>query len=128
MYLTTEFFLKNCRITINLSQDNNIPRNIFGKGSLLLVPLFNKGEYPSKLENFRNLLKTFNHLNVICYNRCFLSNNCHNFLLLTKLPSCPSKINNIEHTHTLTETTNKKQMNSRAKGMIPWHTKNSPRT
>lgn len=49
VYLTTKFSFNICRITINLSQDNSISRNMFGKGSLLLVSLFNKGEYPSKL-------------------------------------------------------------------------------
>ena len=48
VYVTTKFSFKTCRITINLSQDNSISRNMFGKGSLLLVSLFNKG-YPSKL-------------------------------------------------------------------------------
>lgn len=98
VHLTTKFSFKTCRITINLSQDNSTSRNMYRKGSLLLVSLFNKGEYPSKLFwKFEKLLKkTFNYLNVTCYNTCFwVTILC---LLQIKIQSCQSKINNTEHT------------------------------
>ena len=55
VYLTTKFSFNICRITINLSQDNSISRNMFGKGSLLLVFCLTKENiHLNYLKNFRS--------------------------------------------------------------------------